>query len=109
MANERRHLLSKKRMSRADGRETDQNYRKTNAMLRHCPVPRLSRAARLAKIEASRSLLSPACAAYAQLGKFPTYVGQVGARARLKARAFYARAKGHCQKAAYHCNKVRKH
>ena len=47
MAEKRRHLLSKKRMTRTDWHSLDQNYRTTNAMLIDCPVPRLSRAARL--------------------------------------------------------------
>ena len=113
MAMKRKELLPKKRITKVDWRTLDANYQQTNSMLSDCPVPRFARAARLAKIDASRSLLSPPCAAYALLGKFPTYVGQVGARAKLRKRPFMARLVGHFQKAkalkaAYHHNKVRK-
>ena len=51
LAEKRRLLLSKKRKTKVDWRTLDQNYQTTNAMLVDCPVPRLSRAARLAKID----------------------------------------------------------
>ena len=66
--------------------QLDQHYLSTNAMLVDCPVPRLSRAARLAKIDVRRSLLTPSCSAYAILEKFPTYMGQVGAKAARRQR-----------------------
>ena len=99
MAEKRRQLLSKKRLTRANWLSLDANYLSTNAMLINCPVPRLSRAARLAKIDVSRSLLTPSCSAYAILGKFPTYVGQVGARAKRRRRPFMDRLKGHFARA----------
>ena len=99
LAEKRRLLLSKKRMTRADWHTLDQNYQTTNAMLVDCPEPRLSRAARLAKIDVHRSLLTPSCSTYAILGKFPTYVGQVGAKARKRRRPFMDRLKGHFSRA----------
>ena len=113
MAQKRKHILMKKRLKPAHWIQLDLNYRATNDMLINCPCPRFARAARLAKVDSTRSLLTPSCSIYALLEKFRTYVGQVGARAKKRKRAFMEHLKGHFQKAkalraAYHCGKVRK-
>ena len=113
MAQKRKHILMKKRLNPADWIQLDLNYRATNDMLINCPCPRSARAARLAKVNCTRSPLTPSCSVYALLWKFTTYVGQVGARAKKRKSAFMAHLKGHFEKAkavraAYHCGKVRK-
>ena len=84
----RKPLLSKKRLTRADWLSRDGNYLTTNTMLDDCPVPRLSTAAKLGQIDVTHSLLIPSCSAYAILGKFPTYLGQVRTRAQRRRRPF---------------------
>ena len=80
MAQKRKHNLMKKRLKPADWIQLDLNYRATNDMLINCPCPRFARAARLTKVDSTRSLLTPSCSVCALLGKFRTYVEQVGAR-----------------------------
>ena len=82
LAIERKCILDKKRLTQADLRKLHDSYRETNESLIDCPCPRLPRVARLAQVDVSQSLLRPTCTAYAIIGRFPTYVGQVGAKAR---------------------------
>ena len=79
---ERKTSLDKKRLGAADLKKLDDSYIRTNLIIIDAPCPRLSRVARLAKVSATQSLLKPTCASYAVLGRFPTYVGQIGGKAR---------------------------
>ena len=55
--------------------------------------------ARLAKVDVTQSLLRPTCAAYTILGRFPTYIGQVGAKAKNRKRPPMRRQRDHFRKA----------
>ena len=99
LASERKCILDKKRLTQADLRKLDDSYRETNERLIDCPCPRLSRVARLAKVDVTESLPRPTCATYAILGRFPTYVGQVGAKAKNRKRPPMRRQRDHFRKA----------
>ena len=64
-----------------------------------CPCPMLSRVARLAKVDVTQSFPCPTCAVYTILLRFPTYVGQVGAKANQRKRPPMRRQRDHFKKA----------
>ena len=77
LAAERKAITSKRRINY---KLLDDNLRKTNLLLYDCPCPWLARVARLAKIPLGRSLRIPGILIYAIIGRFPPYVGQLGAK-----------------------------
>ena len=98
LALERKCILDKKRLTQAGFAEVDDSYRHTNKSLIDCPCRGFPALRVLQKLTARRAYY-PTCAAYAILGRFPTYVGQVGAKAKLKKRLPMRRQRENFRKA----------